>query len=190
MQTIIRIQKWWQSERGRHVLWLPVGFAMGIAAYFAWAFEPRGWAVTAMDGAMLALTLVLWRRVPARPFLLMLLMMCGGFSWATLQTARQDLVVIAEAMEPRLVRGEVRNIERTADGFRLTLDAVVIEDMAAEETPQRVRLTIRPKRGSAMELPAVGTPVEIRAGLLPPNRSRVRPTRGPSPLPWRASARS
>ncbi len=160
--------RWWQAERSRRVLWLPVGFAMGIALYFSLPTEPRLSWFAVLDTAVIAAAMLLRQRRELKPLILMLLMIAGGLSWAGLHTHWQSMVAIDRAYPPQQVTGTVRELQRIDGGFRVTLDDVVLADVAAEDTPARIRLTLRPKRDSIIEFPPIGSNVTLMAGLLPP----------------------
>lgn len=65
------------------------------------------------------------------------------------------------------IEGRLVNIDRSArDRIRLTLDQVVLEDMAPEKTPERVRLSLM---GEAAEtIPLLGQYIQITGHLGPP----------------------
>jgi competence protein ComEC len=71
-------------------------------------------------------------------------------------------------MTPRPVTGIVTDVERTENGLRITLDKVTINRLPEDQTPERVRLTLRLKQDAALEFPRVGSRIELLAGLLPP----------------------
>jgi len=165
-RTMGALKKWWDSEAGRHFLWLPAGFAAGIALYFGLPVEPPGWIFLSAFGLLLILGHFFWRR--AKVPLVALLLVVGGAAWASIMAHQHDGVVLREALEPRPVTGIIDDMERTEHGVRLTLSRVTIEGYPAELTPPRVRISVRLKKDSTLELPHIGDAVNIRAGLRPP----------------------
>jgi len=110
----------------------------------------------------------LWRRVRFRLPIAALLLVALGAAWASIYTTLHPITVLDRAMTPRPVSGTVRDVERTETGLRITLDDVTISNLAPEKTPQRVRLSLRLKQGTALQFPRVGSRIELLAGLLPP----------------------
>ena len=163
-----KLQRWWQAEQSRRFLWLPVGFAMGIAMYFALPTEPKLSWFASLDAVVILAVMLLRRWHALRPLLLMLLMIVVGFSWAGMKTHWQSMVAIDRAYPPQQVTGTVHDLQRIHGGFRVTLDDVLLEDVDADDTPARIRLTVRPKRDSVFEFPPIGSKVTLMAGLLPP----------------------
>jgi len=165
-RIIETIEKWWKAESSRHFLWLPVAFGAGIGAYYGLPIEPPPYVLPLLAGLMLVAAIALWRR--ARMLLLALLLMSVGAAWANLITLQQSGVILAEALSPRPVLGEVENIERTEHGVRFTLSHLHVSDLAAERTPAQARLSIRLKKDSDLALPQIGDTVHLMAGLMPP----------------------
>ena len=163
-----KLQHWWYAERSRRFLWLPVGFAMGIAIYFALPVEPHLSWFAVIDSAVIVAAWFVRKRHEVKPLILMLLMIVAGFSWAGVKTHWQSMVAIDRAYPPQQVTGTVHELQRINGGFRVTLDDVVLADVDAADTPSRVRLTLRPKRDRVSNLPPIGSKVTLMAGLLPP----------------------
>ena len=161
-----RLKIWWKSEEGRHFLWVPVCFAAGIAAYYNLPSEPPAYGLPLIS--VLSLILLLMFRRTALPLVLGLFIVSLGASWAHLRAAEHAPTVLKESLTPRPLVGVVRDIERTQNGVRLTLNHVQVEDLPPEETPAQVRLSVKLKKGTVIELPAIGSTVALRAGLMPP----------------------
>ncbi|HIJ38643.1 MAG TPA: DUF4131 domain-containing protein, partial [Rhodospirillaceae bacterium] len=152
------------AEQDRLILWVPVLFGSGIAAYFGLPCEPPVWL-----GAFMAIGLGLaamgWR---SRPLLLSLaiggLVVCLGFSCASLRTWQQSAPVLSESTGVVLIEGRIHDVEPQEDGQR-----VVIEDLAklnlpgASLTPRRIRLHL------AADLDVhVGQHIRVPVVLMPP----------------------
>lgn len=163
-----QIAAWWEAERSRQFLALACLFPAGIALYFALGFEPRWEAMVAIVACIAAAGAGLWRRGRFRLGITAMLLVAIGMAWASIYTQGQRMAVLDRAMTPRPVTGIVRDVERTENGLRITLDQVMIKNMAPEKTPERVRLSLRLKQGTALAFPPVGSRIELLAGLLPP----------------------
>ncbi len=160
------MQKWWEAERSRRFLWLPVWFGAGITLYLGLNNEPSAILFPAFAvGAFLTL-LALWRRLHL--LLLPLSLVLMGAAWAQIYTHWTPQTVLHESLEPRPVMGTVTDVVQTEHGVRLTLKDVMISDFPSEHTPQNVRLSVRIKKGTKPELPMISDTVNLMAGLRPP----------------------
>ncbi len=160
-----QLEQWWGREATRHFLWVPVCFAAGIALYYALPSEPSAWLFPLL-GAISLIVLIAMRGRYVAPLLAASLLLIGA-SWADLRASSHPPIVLNEALSPRLVTGIVRDIERIERGVRLTIDRPKIEDLAADATPTRIRLSVKFKKDAAFEIPPIGAKLSIRAGLLP-----------------------
>lgn len=153
------------SEQDRLFYWLPVFFGSGIALYFALLDEPSLWLCLGVAGLGGALVVV-WRRGLAA------LVVGGAIAGATLGFAAGKIAteayrapVLEQELRGVVVTGWVELVEpRAAGGERITLSTAVIEGLAPEATPWRVR--VRVPASSAGLLP--GDAVRVEASLLPP----------------------
>ena len=165
-----RIRSWIVKEEERWLLWLPVAFAAGIALYYALPSEPsaRGpWRLLA--GSLVFFAATFSHRVRyLRPFAYGFIALASGFFLANIHTERHAQPVIYASVKPKPLEGTVEEIERTEHGVRFTLSDVVIEGFEAKDTPARVRLSVRPKKGAALTFPHIGDRISIMAGLMPP----------------------
>lgn len=159
------IQKWWEAERSRRFLWLPVLLGAGIGLYLSLLREPPAALFPALAGLFLLLAL-LHRR--ARVLWVGVWLLMAGAAWTQLYTGRIEQHVLSEALEPRPVYGTVSDVVQIEDGVRLTLEDVDIRDYPPERTPRQVRLSVRIKKGTNPELPEIGDRLNIMAGLRPP----------------------
>ena len=156
------------AARGGLLIWAPVALSFGIGGYFALPVEP-GWPALAGLGLLVAALGLCARRgaervqVPAAALALIL----GGVLLAALRTWS----VAAPVLPYRYygpVEGRIVHIDRSfSDQLRLTLDRVVLEDMAPARTPARVRVALHGAAagGSA---PVPGLTVILTAHLGPP----------------------
>ncbi|MCG8547561.1 MAG: ComEC/Rec2 family competence protein [Alphaproteobacteria bacterium] len=151
------------AERDRWVLWIPVLFGAGIALYFELPFEPppmAGLAGIAACGVLLA-AVVRWRA--PRLVLLAVTVVAVGFTVAQWRTYRVAAPVLAKPYGPAVVVGQVVSVEHRPAGPRVVLDRVVLDRLAAAETPARVRVRLR--RGDSVR---VGETISVLARLSPP----------------------
>ncbi|WP_322893619.1 MULTISPECIES: ComEC/Rec2 family competence protein [unclassified Yoonia] len=131
------------AQRGGLLCWVPVCLALGIGWYFAQAQEPGAevfWGFAGL-GALLLLAARLIA-VAWRPILLALVLALLGAGLAKYRTE----AVAAPMLGFRYygaIEGRVVDIDRSAsDAIRLTLDNVVLERMAPDRTPERVRVSV------------------------------------------------
>ena len=131
-----------EEQRGHLFPWVAVFYASGIGLYFSLPVEPGGlaWGLTGTLAAALAGALLTrWRgrTLPVAALFVLLGLLVAG--------ARTSMVA-----EPVLgfryygpIEGRVIGIDRSAsDKVRLTLDRVVLADVAPWRTPARVRVSL------------------------------------------------
>lgn len=152
-----------QSLRWR--LWAPVALGGGCAVYFALKAEPPAWPLLAFA----ALTAAAWlgakrRRLDRVWTLPLMLLACFALGLAVAKL-RTDAVTapIAPAMsEPTVVEGWVVDVDSPgAAGPRVVIAPVRIRGLAPEDTPVRLRATVRgaaPEPGQAVRLFAILNP--------------------------------
>ncbi len=131
------------AQRGGLLCWVPVCLGLGIGWYFAQMQEPTQAGLVAGGAVALALLLALrFVGVAWRPVILALIIALIGAGVAKYRTE----AVAAPALTFRYygaIEGRVVNIDRSAsDAVRLTLDRVVLERMAPDRTPARVRVSV------------------------------------------------
>ncbi|MGR3344903.1 MAG: ComEC/Rec2 family competence protein [Paracoccaceae bacterium] len=156
------------SQRGYLFCWVPVCLALGIGGYFALSSEPTIWAYAGLSilGAALCL-LVRWTHENLRPLVVMLALVALG---GLLAGVRAHLVG-----EPVLgyryygpIQGRIIKVDRSAsDAVRLTLDRVVLKNMAPIVTPTRVRVSLHGQQGYIK--PEPGLTIILTGHLSPPS---------------------
>ena len=146
-------------------LWAPVAFGGGCAVYFALKTEPPAWPL--VGGAVLAAGL--WfgarRMVLARAWTLGLMLLACFALGIAVAKLRTDAVAapIAPAMaRPTVVEGWVIDVDSPgAAGPRVVIAPVRVEGLAPDQTPVRLRATVRgvaPEPGQAVRLFALINP--------------------------------
>ncbi|HWF00612.1 MAG TPA: ComEC/Rec2 family competence protein [Caulobacteraceae bacterium] len=159
------------AQRSRLLLWTPVAFGAGAAAYLGLAQEPpAGPAVIAAAAAALVATGVFrWvRNVWICWAAAMAAMTVLGFACAKLHSDAMA-APIAPA-RPGMVRvdGWVADIDTPGQrGERLLIAPVRIAGLNPWETPHRIRVTIAAD-GGPESAPAPGSPISVIALVNPP----------------------
>ena len=154
------------TQRDRWRLWAPVAFGGGCAVYFGLPEEPPMWPL-ALFAALAAAAWVIARQRGAGRGLTVPLMLIAcialGLVAAKARTERVEAPIAPALAEPTVIEGWVVDVDSPgARGSRVVLAPVRIRGLAPEETPLRLRATLR---GAA---PAPGTPVRVFAILNPP----------------------
>ena len=132
-----------EAARGHLLPFAAMAIGLGVGAWFLWPEDPGriayGLAVVAV-----ALMGGLWLRGPwqARPLAAFAVMLAIGFLAAGLRAQ----IVASPMLEFRYygpVEGRVVEIDRSgSDAMRVTLDRVVLRDVAPARTPLRVRVSL------------------------------------------------
>ncbi|HYC75710.1 ComEC/Rec2 family competence protein [Brevundimonas sp.] len=159
------LQAQWALQALRWRLWAPVALGGGCAVYFSLKTEPAAWPLLA--GATLAAAAWLGARRLQRSrmwTLPLMLLACFALGIAVAKL-RTDAVAapIAPAMsEPTVVEGWVVDVDSPgAAGPRVVIAPVRIDGLAPEDTPVRLRATVRgaaPEPGQAVRLFAILNP--------------------------------
>ncbi len=160
-------------QQNRLILWIPVAFSLGIVLYFSLMLEPP----LIVSGFVSLIGAALWGCVwPLRekkPYGYLFWLVCGfvflfasGFAAAHFRTHAMQAPVLVNETGPVDVEGVVTDIERLGpgEGSRLILEEIVIERVAADETPEKVRITVRKDQGIS-----VGERIRVLAELSPPS---------------------
>jgi competence protein ComEC len=148
----------------RLFLWLPVAAGAGVILYFAADREPSlAYAgVLTAGGAVLAFLLRRWRAPFA--FALVLAVLSAGFLSASLRSTLLSAPVIDKVRVLKLT-GTIEEMDLRRVGARFVVRVAKAEGLRPEETPYRLRLTLR-------ETPHVeaGAFISVTARVLPPAR--------------------
>nr|WP_119678350.1 ComEC/Rec2 family competence protein [Indioceanicola profundi] len=151
------------EEAGRLPLWLPVGLALGIAAYFQLREEPP--ALTGVLAIGISVLLMLARFPWLRFAGIWLCVLSAGFSAAQFRTAMVASPILSFETGPTMVEGRVVTVDRLEEGARVLLEEVVADRLSAQHRPARVR--VRLHRHEEW-MPAPGDRVRMLAILRPP----------------------
>jgi competence protein ComEC len=151
-------------QKSRLFLWFPVFLSLGIALYFSLPAEPP--MILGLAAFAFALAGLIVSAGEKRVFMLAVFLAASGFASAQLRTYSVYTPILEKEIGARLVHGRIEVIEGMEDGAgsRLLLSGVQIEKMTPEETPVRVRLSVRSDEGLQ-----VGQRIRALAGLGPPS---------------------
>jgi competence protein ComEC len=149
----------------RWPLWTPVAFGGGCALYFGLTFEPPAWAVfgAAAIAVLAAMTVRRTRHRGLAVGTALIALFLLGLAGAELRAERVAAPIAPANLGARKVEAwVVDNASNTSDRARVLLAPVWIDGLRPNETPVRMRLTLR---GAA---PAPGTAIRVLALVNPP----------------------
>ena len=162
----IHLDAVWAAERRRVFLWVPVLFGAGSGLYLTLPVEPIGWIAPAA-AALFALAGLFVRRHTASALGLgALALLAAGVAAADWRSDRLTAPVLAAPIGPVDVFGRVVWVGAGEGPQRYLLDRVTIEGLAPDETPAKVRLSVRSSGPDGMAAP--GSWLTALASLRPP----------------------
>lgn len=166
MRILSRLEGTLDAQRGDLFPWAPVFFGFGIGIFFALRFEPDRTTWLLVATLALCAGILAWRIISARLGVTALLLVLAGFSIAGLRAhSVAEPVLGFRYYGP--IEGRIVAIDRSAsDAPRLTLDRVVMRDMAPRRTPARVRVSLHGQQGYIT--PEPGMRVILTGHLSPP----------------------
>jgi competence protein ComEC len=159
------------DQLDRVLLWTPVAFGLGAAAYLGLKSEPALWIAAALAAVFCAVALAARRLTSGRAviaFTGLAAVTACGFLIAKLHSD----AVAAPITPPNLgvvsVEGWVVDIGTPSDrGERLLIAPAEISGLAPRDTPTRVRIVV-PEPGGPDWAPAPGTAIRVATLLDPP----------------------
>ena len=168
MRGLTRIEAALLEQRGHLFEWVPVCIGVGIGGYFLLRFEPGRELILGI--AFLALGILVLSRLLGEafaPLAVALALVGGGFVLA----AHRAHDVAGPVLGFRYygpVEGRLIAMDRSnSDALRLTLDRVVLERVAPDRTPTRVRISLHGDQSLGVE-PVPGLRIMTTAHLSPP----------------------
>lgn len=146
------------------IYWAVVIFAAGIVIYFALPFEPP----IAMAFLFVAAPAALWPLCKHKPGLRFatgaVFLLALGLAFASFRSAQFAGPLILEELGPTELTGRLVRIEERQKGaIRITIERLEIARLAAAETPERLRISVRTRRDHLLP----GAIISTRAILLP-----------------------
>ncbi|HPD83695.1 MAG: ComEC/Rec2 family competence protein [Alphaproteobacteria bacterium] len=157
------------AQKSRAFLWLPVLFSIGIAVYFALEAEPPLWLGASLSLFFIGFGLVLSRHreisiIRKTVFISVaaILICCLGFAAAQIRSHLIYTPMLLKKMSPVGVTGTIESIEPVEKGSRVILGHLDIERLDPEQTPRKIRLSIR--KDEALK---AGQRIKFLAGLNP-----------------------
>ncbi|HET8729145.1 MAG TPA: DUF4131 domain-containing protein [Alphaproteobacteria bacterium] len=130
------------AERERWSLWLPVFGGVGVLAYFALGREPPVWLGAATSVASLILLAAMRRRAGLALILVAVLASAIGFTLAQIRTSGLRAPMLVREIGPVYVEGRVISQDMLPTGVRVVLNRPILEDLAPEDSPRRVRVRL------------------------------------------------
>lgn len=156
------------QQRGYLFEWAPVCLACGIGVYFCLRFEPSPmhyWSAFGAGAALVVLARYLGEAFA--PLALGGVLVIAGFMLAG-HRAHDVAGPVIGFRYYGPIEGRVVNLDRSAsDALRITLDAVVLEDVLPERTPHRVRISLHGDQSHSVT-PAPGMRIMTTGHLSPP----------------------
>jgi competence protein ComEC len=156
------------AQSDRWSLWTPVALGCGAAVYFVLPREPvawLAWALLAVAGALAVLRARWNGRRAVAIGLALLAFAIGGFAAAKLRTERVRAPVTPMGMPVTTIDAFVVDIASPGQGGqRLLLAPIRVQGLTPDETPIRVRVTLK----ADTVLPAPGTAIRVRGMINPP----------------------
>lgn len=153
------------SQALRWRLWAPVAMGGGCAVYFALKTEPPAWplltAAVLTAGTWLGARRAGLAQVWTLPLMLLACFALGG-AVAKLRTDAVAAPIAPALSEPTVVEGWVMDVDSPgAAGPRVIIAPVRIRGLSPDQTPERLRATVRgraPEPGEAVRLFAILNP--------------------------------
>lgn len=155
-------------QNGRFLYWCPVFLAVGIGGYFLLPVEPP--VIIPIFAVLLSLCCLAFsgfkNQSRVKLILSLAVLPAMGFLCAKVNIMRVHTPIIAEKIGPVMIQGTIQRIELTKADYdaRILFSDVVIEDLEADQTPNRIRLRLR----SDYNL-EVGQRISALAEVMPPS---------------------
>lgn len=154
-------------QADRSTLWMPVAFGLGAAGYLALKAEPPLWLLIDLAVPLVALAAWSARRGHNRAVVtLLMLLACAscGMLAGELRALRVATPVAPADQRVRTVEAWVVDVvSANVETPRLLLAPVRISGLDPQDTPKRIRISLR-----SGEAPAPGSPIRLRAIIGPP----------------------
>lgn len=159
-----RLHHFFEANRHRLPLFIPVAVGGGAAAYFGLLTEPVLWPYVLVLSAIIGLAYAARRNLGL--FYASIFIIAGliGFVNASIQTHRLHSPVLAKPVFWKQVSGHVEGIALDEGSVKITLSKPIIDTVAKENTPHELRITLKKIPEPML---AVGDEISIKATLFP-----------------------
>ena len=154
-----------EAQALRWRLWGPVAFGCGSGIYFSLRAEPALWILILFSGAAVGTWFAARRRGWSRRVtwpLMILACLCGGVTAAKLRTDMVTAPIAPALSRPTSIEAWVVDVDSPGQrGARVVIAPVWIRGVAPQDTPVRLRATVRgepPRPGEAIRLFAILNP--------------------------------
>ncbi|MDB5483377.1 MAG: competence protein ComEC [Caulobacteraceae bacterium] len=159
------------AQRERAVLWAPVAFGLGAAAFLGLKAEPSVWGGAGLAAAGLVGFAASWifsRHVGVIACAGLAALAAAGFLVAKLHSDGVAAPIAPARGGVVTLEGWVVDIDTPSEkGERVLIAPVAISGLAPEATPTRVRIVL-PGSGGPESAPPPGTPIRLTTLLDPP----------------------
>ena len=153
-----------EAQSGRTFLWFVAFFAAGIVAFFSWREDPLWWPAPLLGAGACIVAWMMRRHLLLRVAAILLAAFSFGHVAAQVRTDMVAAPILAREMGPFVLSARVADEEKRPEGNHVIVDAFVLPGLAAQDTPEKLRLTLP----SAHGLPNVGERISVRVMLRPP----------------------
>jgi len=151
------------AEADRHILWLPVFFATGIAAYFMLTGEPPLWTGTLAAALAVLLAAASWRWPVPRALAVLFAFAAAGFGMAQEARWEHGTPMLQRRLGSVLITGKVVDIDALDRGWRVIIVPDPLPGLMPHEQPRRLRIHIAAKSDSLQP----GDHLRLKAKLYP-----------------------
>lgn len=168
---IAALQREIAAQASRALLWTPLAFGLGAAAYLGLKTEPSAQAAWAVGLAAVALALAVRRFSHDRRLLVasgLAAVIALGFLVSKLHSDAMATPIVPVKFGVASLEGFVVDVESPSErGPRLLIAPVAIAHLAPEATPSRIRIVV-PQEGGPEATPAPGSAIRVMALIDPP----------------------
>lgn len=155
------------QEQANWFLWLPVGLALGCAAYFSLLIEPSWVLVSCLLIISIIYSYLVRKHTLALAFSIFTLSIVSGFALSKVNTERMAAPVIQKRIGPVIVQGRIENVFNHANGeTRIIINPTNIDRLKSQNLPSRIRIKLRKNQNRITYLP--GQFIEAKALIFPP----------------------
>ena len=148
-----------RAQGDRWPLWSSVSFGAGCGAYFVLKQEPMTWPLALVASALLLAWIIgKAKGAPRWATLILLMAACfsGGLAVASLRAGAVAAPIAPADMKPTQLEGWVMDVDSSGrTGARIVVAPVRVRGLAAEATPERLRVTVKgapPPPGAAVRI--------------------------------------